>query len=61
MARAKLDCRIEEIPSADYPTLAPRPLNSRLDCRATQAAFGVFRPDWHAGLDRVLIELEATA
>lgn len=61
MARAGLDCQIEDIPSTDYPTPAPRPLNSRLDCRATQVAFGVSRPDWHAGLDRVLIELEATA
>ncbi|MGR3590550.1 MAG: dTDP-4-dehydrorhamnose reductase [Limimaricola soesokkakensis] len=59
MARAGLDCRIEEIPSTDYPTSAPRPLNSRLDCRSTEAVFGLTRPDWRTGLDRVLTELEA--
>ena len=46
------------IATADYPTPAPRPLNSRLDCRATMAAFGLARPDWRAGLARVLAELE---
>ncbi|WP_370162361.1 dTDP-4-dehydrorhamnose reductase [Limimaricola soesokkakensis] len=59
MARAGLDCRIEEILSTDYPTPAPRPLNSRLDCRNTEAVFGLTRPDWRAALDRVLIELKA--
>lgn len=59
MTRAGLDCRIEEIPSADYPTPAPRPLNSRLDCHATETAFGLAQPDWYAGLDRILTELEA--
>jgi dTDP-4-dehydrorhamnose reductase len=60
MAQAGLPCRIEEIPSADYPTPAPRPLNSRLDCRATTEAFGLPRPDWRAGLARLLTELKAT-
>ncbi|WP_432257122.1 dTDP-4-dehydrorhamnose reductase [Limimaricola sp. AA108-03] len=54
MARAGIDCHIEEIPSADYPTPAPRPLNSRLDCRTTKAAFNLERPDWRIGLDCVL-------
>jgi dTDP-4-dehydrorhamnose reductase len=48
---------VGEIPSSDYPTPAPRPLNSRLDCRATDVAFGLPRPDWHAGLAAVLTEL----
>ena len=56
-ARAGLSCAVEEIPTADYPTPARRPLNSRLDCSATQAAFGLPRPDWRAGLDDVLKEL----
>ncbi|MCZ4262845.1 dTDP-4-dehydrorhamnose reductase [Limimaricola sp. G21655-S1] len=59
MAQAGLDCRIEEIPSSDYPTPATRPLNSRLDCRSTEAVFGLTRPDWRPALDRVLTELEA--
>jgi dTDP-4-dehydrorhamnose reductase len=48
---------VEDIPTSDYPTLAPRPLNSRLDCGATEAAFGLPRPDWRAGLREVLAEL----
>ncbi len=61
MARAGLDCRVEEIPSTDYPTPAPRPLNSRLDCSSMEAAFGLARPDWREALDSVLKDLkEAT-
>jgi dTDP-4-dehydrorhamnose reductase len=63
-ARAIFDCaglsvQVEEIPTADYPTPAPRPLNSRLDCTATTTAFGLARPDWRAGLDTILAELGA--
>jgi len=58
-ARAGLPTAVEEIPSSDYPTPAPRPLNSRLDCSATEATFGLARPDWRAGLDAVLTELGA--
>lgn len=52
-------CRVtvEEIPTACYPTPARRPLNSRLDCSATEAVFGIGRPDWRAGLREVLREL----
>ncbi|MBJ2152331.1 dTDP-4-dehydrorhamnose reductase [Paracoccus sp. IB05] len=57
MTRAGLSCRIEGIPTRDYPTPAQRPLNSRLDCSALEAAFGIPRPDWRAGLDEVLKEL----
>jgi dTDP-4-dehydrorhamnose reductase len=32
--------------SADYPTLAARPLNSRLDTSRLRAAFGLDLPDW---------------
>ncbi|WP_370195816.1 MULTISPECIES: dTDP-4-dehydrorhamnose reductase [Aurantimonas] len=45
------------IPTADYPTPAQRPLNSRLDCATTQAVFGLVRPDWRSGLHNVLTEL----
>jgi len=60
MTQAGLSCRIENIPTAAYPTPAPRPLNSRLDCRSIEEAFGVARPDWRDGLARVLTELKAT-
>ena len=58
-ARAGLACAVEEIPTDDWPTPARRPLNSRLDCATTEAAFGLARPDWRAGLDAVLAELGA--
>ncbi|QXT40401.1 dTDP-4-dehydrorhamnose reductase [Gymnodinialimonas ceratoperidinii] len=56
-AEARMDVAVTEIPSADYPTPAARPLNSRLDCAGTHAAFGISRPDWHRGLREVLTEL----
>lgn len=60
MARAGLSCRIEEIPSSAYPTPAPRPLNSRLDCSSSERAFGLLRPDWREALDSVLQDLKET-
>lgn len=57
MAQAGLPCQINDIATAAYPTPAQRPLNSRLDCSALQAAFGIARPDWRAGLDLIIKEL----
>ncbi|OOY20080.1 dTDP-4-dehydrorhamnose reductase [Thioclava sp. DLFJ5-1] len=57
-ARAGRDVTVEDIPTADYPTPAKRPLNSRLDC-SDLAVFGLNRPDWRSGLDEVLTELGA--
>ena len=59
MAEANLSCRIDDIPTSDYPTPARRPLNSRLDCTALQTAFGIARPDWRAGLAAIMKELTA--
>jgi dTDP-4-dehydrorhamnose reductase len=58
MAQAGLDCGVADIASADYPTPARRPANSRLDCATTQAAFGLPRPDWRQGVARVLNQLQ---
>ena len=60
-ARAGRKVEVEDIPTKAYPTPARRPLNSRLDCTETEAAFGLGRPDWRAALDGVLGELGATA
>ncbi|KAF0116848.1 MAG: dTDP-4-dehydrorhamnose reductase [Rhodobacteraceae bacterium] len=57
MAEAILPCRITDIPTSDYPTPAKRPLNSRLDCSAFTAAFGIPRPDWREGLEAIVKEL----
>lgn len=51
---AKIPCVVTDIPSSDYPTPAKRPLNSRLNCTATEAAFGISRPDWRASLTHIL-------
>lgn len=44
------------IATADYPTPAQRPLNSRLDTRKLRAAFQLTMPDWQTGVDRMLTE-----
>jgi len=51
---------VTPIPTTDYPTPAKRPLNSRMDCGATQRVFGIARPDWRDGLNMILQELEGT-
>lgn len=56
--QAGLQCDVQDIPSGAYPTPARRPLNSRLDCRTTQANFGIARPDWRTDLREVLRDLE---
>ncbi len=50
----RLRARLLPIPSSDYPTPAPRPLNSRLDCSLLQREWGVTLPDWRAALERCL-------
>jgi dTDP-4-dehydrorhamnose reductase len=51
---------VTPIPTVDYPTPAQRPLNSRLECSATEQAFAIPRPDWRDGLKEILQELEVT-
>lgn len=50
---------VEAITTADYPTPAARPRNSRLDISAARRAFGVDLPDWRVGLDACLDALAA--
>ena len=59
-AQAGIACAVADIPTADYPTPAARPLNSRLDCTATETVFGLARPDWRAGLTDILKDLGET-
>ena len=49
---------VTDIPTADYPTPASRPLNSRLDCSETARVFGVKRPDWREAVKQIVAELE---
>ncbi|MCX7568029.1 dTDP-4-dehydrorhamnose reductase [Sulfitobacter sp. F26169L] len=48
------------IPTADYPTPASRPLNSRMDGTTLQTDFNIAQPDWKAGLCDVLKTLKDT-
>ena len=57
-AQAGRDVAVTGIPGTDYPTLAARPLNSRLDCATLETDFGIKPADWKAGLARVIAELE---
>lgn len=54
--------QVVPITTADYPTPARRPVDSRLDCTATIARFGVVQPEWRtalaATLDRLLQRTE---
>ncbi|WP_306151177.1 dTDP-4-dehydrorhamnose reductase [Roseovarius sp. MMSF_3281] len=53
-AQAGLEVEVEDIPTSAFPTAAKRPANSRMDCSATEAAFGINRPDWREELPRIL-------
>eukprot|EP01022_Parablepharisma_sp_SALTPOND_P015769 TRINITY_DN22574_c0_g2_i1.p3 TRINITY_DN22574_c0_g2~~TRINITY_DN22574_c0_g2_i1.p3 ORF type:complete len:284 (-),score=107.09 TRINITY_DN22574_c0_g2_i1:369-1220(-) len=56
-AQSGIACDVAQIPTADYPTPAARPLNSRLDCSASETVFGLSRPDWRQGLNDILKDL----
>ena len=56
-AQAGITCAVTPIPTADYPTPAARPLNSRLDCTSLQTDYGISRPDWRVSLTRILKDL----
>jgi len=48
---------VRPISTADYPTPAPRPANSRLDCARLAARHGVRLGDWRDALDTVITRL----
>lgn len=48
---------IKALTTAQYPTPARRPANSRLDCTKLRKAFGVRQPEWRDGLRACLHEL----
>ncbi|NAZ36168.1 dTDP-4-dehydrorhamnose reductase [Rubellimicrobium sp. CFH 75288] len=56
-AEAGLPVAVEPIATAEFPTPARRPLNSRLDCRSLRRDFGIERPDWRAALPAVVTEI----
>ena len=57
MEKSGLPCRIIPVPSSEYPTLAKRPLNSRLSgAKLAEAGFDPM-PSVESALDRYLVEL----
>jgi dTDP-4-dehydrorhamnose reductase len=49
------------ITTAEYPTLAARPANSRLDCSKLERTFGLRLPHWQQGLAACIAEIEKPA
>ena len=52
---------VTDISTADYPTPATRPLNSRLDCATLEKVFGIARPNWRQDVADIVQELGARA
>ena len=50
---------VDAIATADWPTPARRPPDSRLDCTKLAEVFDVRLPEWRGGLSRVVAELLA--
>lgn len=51
--------RVREITSAEYPTPARRPANSRLNCDRLASAHGARLPDWRDALNRCMRDIGA--
>ena len=51
--------RVEPIATDDWPTRAPRPRNSALDCSRFLADFGFQMPDWRVSVRKVVARLAA--
>jgi dTDP-4-dehydrorhamnose reductase len=56
--------RVRRITTAEYPTAARRPANSRLDCSKLEQVHGIRLPDWRTSLPsivgRLLLESKQT-
>jgi dTDP-4-dehydrorhamnose reductase len=49
--------RVHPITTAEYPTPARRPANSRLDCSRLERVYGIRLPDWRSSLERCMTAL----
>lgn len=58
---AGIECAVTGIPTTAYPTLASRPLNSRLDCTETERTFAIPRPNWRASLPDIISQIRGQA
>jgi dTDP-4-dehydrorhamnose reductase len=57
VAAAGLKVEVAPITSADYPTAARRPMNSRLDNGKLERVFGLRLPPWPEQLEEVMLQL----
>lgn len=55
---AGLRVAVHDIPSAQYPTPAARPLNSRLDCSTVTDQFGIECPRWDSSVSQIVNQLK---
>ncbi len=53
--------RVKRITTAEYPTPATRPANSRLDCGRIARIHGVALPDWPTALQTVVARLQTAS
>ena len=53
-----LDCKINPIPTSDYPTPAPRPENSRMSKRKIKETFEIQIRDWEKSLVKCLLSFD---
>ncbi len=56
---AKTPTTVAAITTAEYPTPARRPSNSRLDCGRLRRVFGIHLPDWRESVSRTVDEIFA--
>lgn len=61
VARSGPSAQVKRITTADYPTPAKRPANSRLDCNLIAKTHGVVLPDWRQSLESVMARLHSAA
>ena len=49
--------RVKRIATAEFPTPARRPANSRLDCSKLARVYGIALPEWRTSLDTIVARL----
>lgn len=61
MELATIDCKINRIPSSEYPTKAKRPHYSLLDLKKSKVDFGIKIRSWDEALRECLLKIQSTS